>query len=105
MARRPAQISATAHARARCRADREGRRLALPAHAMCRGHSGVTAAVILAAGASTRLGQPKQLIQLGGETLLERAVRVADEAGCWPTVVVLGADARRVLAGCSLRSV
>lgn len=63
----------------------------------------MTAAVILAAGASTRLGEPKQLVKLGGETLLERAVRVAREAGCEPVLVVLGADAERVLTGCDLR--
>lgn len=61
-----------------------------------------TAAIILAAGASTRLGQPKQLIRLGSETLLERAVRIALDAGCYPVVVVLGADAERVRAGCDL---
>jgi len=51
----------------------------------------MTAAVVLAAGASTRLGEPKQLVTLGGETLLDRAVRTAREAGCSPVVVVLGA--------------
>jgi len=61
-----------------------------------------TAAVILAAGASTRLGEPKQLAVLGGETLLERAVRVARQAGCSPVVVVLGAEAERIRAGCKL---
>jgi molybdenum cofactor cytidylyltransferase len=61
-----------------------------------------TAAIILAAGASTRLGQPKQLIRLDSETLLERAVRIALDAGCYPVVVVLGADAERVRAGCDL---
>lgn len=64
-----------------------------------------TAAVILAAGASTRLGQPKQLIEIHGETLLERVARAAENAGCWPVVVVLGAQARAVLARCSLGSV
>ena len=49
----------------------------------------VIAAVVLAAGASTRLGKPKQLVMLGGETLLERAVRVAREAGCAPVVAVV----------------
>jgi molybdenum cofactor cytidylyltransferase len=57
----------------------------------------VTAAVVLAAGASTRLGEPKQLVVLGGETLLERAVRTAREAGCAPVVVVLGAAHVEVL--------
>ena len=57
------------------------------------------AAVVLAAGASTRLGEPKQLAMLAGETLLERAVRTAREAGCEPVVVVLGAAHVEVLAG------
>ena len=61
-----------------------------------------TAAIILAAGASTRLGQPKQLVRLGSETLLERSVRIALDAGCYPVVVVLGADAERVRADCDL---
>jgi CTP:molybdopterin cytidylyltransferase MocA len=59
-------------------------------------------AVVLAAGASTRLGDPKQLLTLAGETLLERAVRVAREAGCSPVVVVLGASAASIQAECDL---
>jgi molybdenum cofactor cytidylyltransferase len=55
------------------------------------------AAVVLAAGASTRLGEPKQLVVLGGETLLDRSVRIAREAGCSPVVVVLGANYAHVL--------
>jgi CTP:molybdopterin cytidylyltransferase MocA len=35
---------------------------------------------------------------LGGETLLERAVRTAHEAGCTPVVVVLGASHVEILA-------
>jgi molybdenum cofactor cytidylyltransferase len=50
-------------------------------------------AVILAAGASTRMGVPKQLLQFGGETMLRRAASVAIEAGCRPVVVVTGANA------------
>ncbi len=60
------------------------------------------AAVILAAGASTRLGEAKQLAQLAGERLLERAVRVAGEAGLGPVIVVLGARAEEVRAACAL---
>jgi len=48
-----------------------------------------TAAVVLAAGASRRLGRPKQTIVLSGETLLERAVRVAMEAELSPVIVVV----------------
>lgn len=46
--------------------------------------------VILAAGASLRLGKPKQLIEFRGETLLGRAMRVAKQAGGSPVLVVLG---------------
>ncbi len=61
------------------------------------------AAAILAAGASTRLGEAKQLARLGGETLLERAVRTAVEAGCEPVLVVLGARAEKIRSACDLR--
>jgi CTP:molybdopterin cytidylyltransferase MocA len=60
--------------------------------------------VVLAAGASTRLGEPKQLVLLGGETLLERAVRTCVEAGLKPVIVVLGANATQVAARCDLRA-
>jgi CTP:molybdopterin cytidylyltransferase MocA len=50
-----------------------------------------TGAVILAAGASTRLGRPKQLVTVNGETLVHRATRLALDAGCNPVVVVEGA--------------
>ncbi len=47
------------------------------------------AAVILAAGASRRLGTPKQHLLLGDETLLECALRIAQEAGLSPVIVVV----------------
>ncbi len=56
----------------------------------------MAAAIVLAAGASTRLGQPKQLVRLAGELLLERAVRVATEAALEPVIVVLGAGAEEI---------
>jgi CTP:molybdopterin cytidylyltransferase MocA len=56
------------------------------------------AAIILAAGASRRLGQPKQLLSYRGETLLGRAIRLANEAGVSPVLVVLGANFEVVLA-------
>ena len=55
------------------------------------------AAIILAAGASTRLGAPKQLLLLNGESLLRRTVRIALEAGCSPVLAVLGAHAEEML--------
>ena len=65
--------------------------------------AGAVAVVVLAAGASRRLGEAKQLVEVGGERLLERAVRVAVEAALGPVVVVLGAAAERVAGECDLR--
>jgi molybdenum cofactor cytidylyltransferase len=55
-------------------------------------------AVILAAGASKRLGHPKQLLQIDGESLIRRTVRFATEAGCAPVCVVVGAHAEQITA-------
>ncbi len=51
-----------------------------------------TAAVVLAAGASRRLGRPKQNVVIDGETLVERAVRVAMEAELSPVIVVVNPE-------------
>ncbi|HEY1985759.1 MAG TPA: nucleotidyltransferase family protein [Terracidiphilus sp.] len=56
------------------------------------------AAIILAAGASRRLGQPKQLLLYRGETLLSRAIRLALEAGASPVFAVIGANSETVKA-------
>jgi molybdenum cofactor cytidylyltransferase len=53
------------------------------------------AAVVLAAGGSSRMGRPKQLLPWRGKTLLRHTAEVALEAGCTPVVVVLGALADR----------
>ena len=63
-------------------------------------------AIVLAAGRSRRLGQPKQLLVVDGETLLRRAVRFAIASGAAETFVVLGADAeslRESLKGLACR--
>ena len=57
---------------------------------------GGVAGVILAAGSSSRLGTPKQLLRYRGETLLHRTVRLAIAAGLDPVHVVLGCDASAV---------
>ncbi|QCR24857.1 NTP transferase domain-containing protein [Pontibacter sp. SGAir0037] len=57
----------------------------------------MTGLVLLAAGASTRLGEPKQQLLYQGKTLLQHAVEVALQAGCAPVVVVLGARAASIL--------
>lgn len=48
-------------------------------------------ALILAAGASSRFGEPKQLLRIEAESLVSRAARAAGEAGCAPVAVVVGA--------------
>jgi molybdenum cofactor cytidylyltransferase len=63
------------------------------------------AIVVLAAGGSTRMGEPKQLLDYGGEPLVRRAAREALASGCRPCVVVLGAAgdaARDALEGLDL---
>ena len=46
--------------------------------------------IILAAGASVRMGKPKQSLEFDGKTLLQRAVQTAHESERRPIVVVLG---------------
>jgi len=53
--------------------------------------------IILAAGASTRLGRPKQLLEFGGKTLLERISETAVETEL-KTVIVLGSDYEKIRA-------
>ena len=47
------------------------------------------AGIVLAAGASSRLGTPKQLVRVAGERLLDRTVRIAIEAGLRPVFGVV----------------
>jgi len=54
------------------------------------------AAVVLAAGGSTQLGRPKQLLEHGGEPLVRRAGHAALGAGADPVIIVLGAHAETV---------
>lgn len=63
---------------------------------MSEGREQSIGAVILAAGASLRMGKPKQLLEFDGQTLVRRAVLAAQEAGCDPIVVVTGAHAKEV---------
>jgi molybdenum cofactor cytidylyltransferase len=49
-----------------------------------------TFALIPAAGKSTRMGQPKLALPLGGRTVLERVVGMLKEAGIQEILVVLG---------------
>ncbi len=51
-----------------------------------------TAIIILAAGASSRMGAPKQLLLVDGKTLIKRICETAMETPCHPVVAVLGAN-------------
>ncbi|MEY9778405.1 nicotine blue oxidoreductase [Arthrobacter sp. MW3 TE3886] len=69
------------------------------------GNSGApgTTAVLLAAGAGTRLGLgPKALLPFRGRTLVEVLADVLLAGGCREVVTVLGADAATVRAGTDL---
>ena len=55
-----------------------------------------TGIIILAAGASTRMGQAKQLLRIGGESLIQRAVKTALGTIFRPVVVVLGANREQI---------
>ncbi len=60
------------------------------------------AGIILAAGASSRMGRNKMLLPVDGAPMVRRAVQCATDAGLSPVVVVLGHDAnaaRAALAG------
>ena len=53
-------------------------------------------AVILAAGGSSRFGQPKQLLPFRGKTLVRTIIDAACEAGCSPVVVVIGSNGETI---------
>jgi molybdenum cofactor cytidylyltransferase len=64
--------------------------------------AGASAGIILAAGASRRMGQPKQLLEVGGRPLLELAVAAACASQLDEVVVVLGAHADEITAAVDL---
>jgi molybdenum cofactor cytidylyltransferase len=52
--------------------------------------------IILAAGASTRLGQPKQLLTWQQQPMLQHMIEIAWQANTGPMLVVLGANAHHL---------
>jgi len=70
--------------------------------------AGPVAAIILAAGSSTRMGRNKLLLDVGKQQLVRRTVAAALDAGLHPVIVVLGHEAERVraaIAGLGCRTV
>ncbi len=57
----------------------------------------ITGAIILAAGGAARFGGRKQLLEIQGVTLVDRACRTAQVAGCKPVLRVLGAGVDEIL--------
>lgn len=57
-----------------------------------------TGVIILAAGNSSRLGRPKQLLSYKGSTLLSTTIKAASQTAFAPIVLVLGANANEILA-------
>jgi molybdenum cofactor cytidylyltransferase len=52
--------------------------------------------IILAAGASVRMGTPKQLLRYREQSLIGHVVQVANASVCQPIIVVLGAYSERI---------
>lgn len=57
-------------------------------------HCGI---IILAAGESKRLGNPKQLLSFDGNTLLARVANTASKTNLSPVIAVLGANAEMIM--------
>lgn len=52
--------------------------------------------IVLAAGASTRMGCPKQLLRYQGHSLIQHIVKTVVDSVCNPIIVVLGANAEQI---------
>ena len=66
--------------------------------------TGNVAGILLAAGEGSRLGQPKALIMLGGQSLARRGITLLRDGGTDPVIVVTGA-ARLTSDGAALAGV
>ncbi|WP_461453102.1 nucleotidyltransferase family protein [Mucilaginibacter sp.] len=65
----------------------------------------MTALIILAAGESSRMGQPKQNLIFNGLTLLQLAVETGIKSACEPIVVVLGANADNISSPANVKTI
>ena len=65
----------------------------------------VIPAIVLAAGASSRMGEPKALLQSGGRTFVRRILDTLRDAGVRDAIVVVRPDAENVIREISLAEV
>jgi molybdenum cofactor cytidylyltransferase len=65
----------------------------------------VITGIVLAAGASSRLGRPKQLLGLGGKPVLQHVIDAAVTAPLDEVVVVLGHEAKEIAAAVRAKGV
>lgn len=63
-----------------------------------RGDGNSCVIAVLAAGGSSRMGRPKQLLEWRGTTLIRRAAQTALDAALGPVVIMLGSHAEECLA-------
>lgn len=64
---------------------------------------GRIAGIVVAASGGRRIGGPEALLRRGETLLVDEVVEIANEVGCAPLVVVLGAAANQVKATATLR--
>ncbi|MFN3782805.1 MAG: NTP transferase domain-containing protein [Spirosomataceae bacterium] len=56
-----------------------------------------TSIVLLAAGASSRMGTPKQLLPIGSKNMIQTLIDEALKTSCYPITVVLGANKAKIV--------
>ena len=64
-----------------------------------------TGVILLAAGSSSRLGRPKQLINYQGKTLLQNSIEAAQHSAADDLIVVLGCNADLIQTGIEFKEV
>ena len=64
-----------------------------------------TGVILLAAGSSSRLGRPKQLINYQGKTLIQHSIEAAQNSAADDLVVVLGCNSEQIQTGIESKEV